>query len=389
VLKARHARLALLVLFAVACGKRGEPQPPLPKAARAVSDLLVEQEATEALLTFSFPDRLLSGAPLTDLQSIEIYRVVNPSAALTSAHPPEAVSSSSGGPHSDRAPGAGARRAASNVRLAEEAFYRDAERKAVLELPALAEHTRGAMIVYRDPLEPLLAKENPPSALAYAVVSVRRGGKRSPLSNIVALSPDIPPGPPAILAVTPEEGRICLEWLEPAEDLLGRKPAHVGGYFVYRRALPEEEYGLPLNAQPVAGTFYVDTTAPYGATLLYTLRATLPDKPRVEGAPATEAAVDYRDVFAPPQPARLLALSEGKLVRLVWNPVAATDLAGYVLFRAEPDGPFVRLNKELITDSFFTDESVEPGRRYRYTVRAVDAAGNQSAPSSEAVAEPF
>jgi hypothetical protein len=377
------------VFLSAACGKRGEPQPPLPKAARAVSDLLVEQEAIEALLTFSFPDRLLSGAPLTDLQSIEIYRVINPSAALTSRPPPSAVSSSSGGQHADRAPGAGARRAASNIRMAEEAFYRDAQRIAVLELAALAEHTRGATIVYRDSLEVLLAKEKTPFALAYAVVSVRRGGNKSPLSNIVVLSPDIPPGPPEILSVTPEEGRICLEWLEPTEDLLGRKPALVGGYFVYRRALPEEEYGLPLNAQPVAGTSFVDTTAPYGATLLYTLRATLPDKTRVEGAPAMEVGVDYRDVFAPLAPVRLLALPEGKLVRLAWDPVAATDLAGYILFRAEPDGPFVRLNKELITDSFFTDESVEPGRRYRYTVRAVDRAGNQSAPSLEAVAEPF
>ncbi|MGH9365465.1 MAG: fibronectin type III domain-containing protein [Thermoanaerobaculia bacterium] len=379
----------MAALFAAACGKKGEPQPPLPKAARAVSDLLVEQEAAEALLTFSFPDRLLSGAPLTDLQSIEVYRVVNPSAVLTSARPPAAAPSSSGGRSSDRAPAAEARRAAANVRLAEEAFYRDAERVAVLELAALAEHTRGATIVYRDPLERLLAREKPPSALAYAVVSVRRGGKRSPLSNIVALSPDIPPGAPAILAVTLEERRICLEWLEPAEDLLGRKPAHVGGYLVYRRALPEEEYGPPLNREPVAGTSYVDTAAPYGATLVYTLRATLPGKPRVEGAPATEAAVDYRDVFAPPRPARLLALSEEKLVRLVWDPVAAPDLAGYVLFRAEADGPPARLNKELIPDSFFTDESVAPRRRYRYTVCAVDTAGNQSPPSSEAIAEPF
>ncbi len=337
-------------------------------------------------MTFSFPDRLLTGAPLTDLQSIEIYRVVNPSAALTAPRP---AAASSAGPRTDQAPAAGARRAASNVRLAEEAFYHDAQRIAVLELPALAEHTRGATIVYRDPLAPLLAREKPPSALAYAVVSVRRGGKKSPLSNIVALSPDIPLGPPAILAVTPEEGRICLEWQEPEEDLLGRKPAHVGGYFIYRRALPEEEYGAPLNAQPVAGTSYVDTMASYGATLVYTLRATLPDKPRVEGAPAAEAGVDYRDVFPPPQPSRLQALSEGRLVRLVWDPVAAPDLAGYMVLRAEGKGVPVPLTKELISDPFYTDESVEQGKRYRYTVAAVDRVGNVSEPSPEAVAEPF
>ncbi len=37
----------------------------------------------DAVLSFSFPDRLLTGAPLTDLETIEVYRVVKPSPALT------------------------------------------------------------------------------------------------------------------------------------------------------------------------------------------------------------------------------------------------------------------------------------------------------------------
>ena len=55
--------LALTALFTVACGKKGDPQAPLPRGPRAVSDLAVEQEGDDAVLTFSFPDRLLTGAP--------------------------------------------------------------------------------------------------------------------------------------------------------------------------------------------------------------------------------------------------------------------------------------------------------------------------------------
>jgi fibronectin type 3 domain-containing protein len=40
-------------------------------------------------------------------------------------------------------------------------------------------------------------------------------------------------------------------------------------------------------------------------------------------------------------------------------------------------------------ETFFTDASSRRGVRYRYTVVAVDAAGNRSPPSAEAVAEPF
>ncbi len=356
----------------------------MPRGPRAITDLAAEQEGAEAVLTFTYPDRLLTGQPLTDLAWIDVYRVVNPSAALTAPRP------AAGGPapRTDEAPAAGARRAAAAARAAEEAFLRDAERVFRLPVGALAQHTRGATIVYRDLLVPLLkAGGGLPSSLAYSVVSVRRTGERSPLSNIVLLSPAVPPGPPTILAVTPEEGRICLEWLPPASDMLLR-PVTVGGYFVYRRTLPEEDYGQPLNTAPYPGTSYVDAGAPYGK-LVYTVRATLPDKPKVEGAPADEAPVDYRDIFPPPAPARLEALPEAGLVRLVWDPVAAADLAGYIVFRAEGSGEFSRLTKEPIKDSFLTDTQVVSGHRYRYSVRAVDTAGNQSPPSPEAIAEPL
>lgn len=296
------------------------------------------------------------------------------------------------GPKTDQAPAAGARRVAVTARQAEQAFYTQAERIASLPVGEIARRTRGASIVYTDPLPPVLAKVRPLSSIAYAVVSVRRGGERSPLSNIVTLAPEVPPAAPVLLAVTPEEGRICLEWLEPVTDLLGGKPAKIGGYFVYRRTLPEDDYGDPLNAKPSQGPGYVDTTAPYGSAVVYTVRATLPDKPKIEGPPSDEAAVAYRDVFPPPAPPRLDALSEAALVRLVWDPVAAPDLAGYAVFRSEvgaaPATP-VRLNADLVADATYTDSIAKAGHRYVYTVRAVDRAGNVSAASPEAKAEPF
>ena len=374
---------ALLVPLAAACGKKGDPMPPFPRGPNAVSDLAVEQEGAEAVLTFSYPDRLMNGEPLRDIASIEIYRVSDPSPAIAPAKPPAAHRPS---PPGDEAPGSAARREAANVRLAEEAFYREAKRVDALPVTAIAERTRGATVVYHDPLYPLLSAGKPPAALAYAVVTVRRGGERSPLSNIVKLSPDVPPAPPAISTVTAEEGRICIEWIAPPTDLLGR-PAQVGGYRVYRRTLPEEEYGEPLNTEPVTGTNFVDTTAPYGGAHVYTVRATLAGKPKVEGLPALEAGVAYRDVFPPAAPSRVDALPEANAVRLVWEPVPAADLAGYVIFRAEGTGAGVRITEKPVTDTFFTDSSVQPRRRYRYTVVAVDTAGNSSASSPEAIAE--
>jgi hypothetical protein len=144
-----------------------------------------------------------------------------------------------------------------------------------------------------------------------------------------------------------------------------------------------------LNAEPIVGTNFVDTTAPFGGSHVYTVRATLAGKPKVEGLPATEAGVAYRDVFPPPAPGRVDALSEGNAVRLVWEPVPVADLAGYLLFRAEGDAAPVRVTEKPITETFYTDSAVQPRRRYRYTVVAVDTAGNASASSPEAVAETY
>lgn len=385
------AAAVLLFLGTMAgCGKKGDPQPPFPRGPRAITDLAVEQEAADTVLTFSYPDRLLDGRPLTDLASIEVYRVVNPSPALTTTRPAgPSPPGGSGAARGDTAPAAGARQAAVNQRVAEQAFYRDAERITTLPVGELARHTRGATIVFRDPLPPVFARKPPPTSLGYAVVSVRRGEERSPLSNIVTIAPEIPPAAPVLLALTPEEGRICLEWLPPERDLFGQPGAKVGGYFVYRRALPDEDYGEPLNPKPVAGTGYVDAGPPYGSKLVYTVRATLPGKPRIEGAPSEEAGVDYRDRFPPPAPARLDALPEASLVRLVWDPVGAPDLAGYAVFRSESGAEPARLGSGLLPDSFYEDATAQRGHRYTYTVRAYDHAGNESPPSPPAVAEPF
>jgi hypothetical protein len=378
----RRAALLLGLITLASCGKKGDPEPPIPRGPRGVTDLSVEQEGGQAVLTFSYPDRLLTGAPLTDLAVIEVYRVVGASAAIT--QPPRGAAS---GPRTDEAPAAGARRIAQAARLAQESFYREAKLVASLPAASLGEYSHGASVVYRDDLLALLEKGDVP-ILAWAVVSGRREGERSPLSNIVTLAPEVPPQAPVLGDVLAEEGRVCLEWTAPGKDLLDR-PATPGGYFVYRRTIPQEEYESPLNGAPVAGTSYVDTAVSNGSAYFYTVRATVADKPRVEGPPAEEAGIVYRDVYPPAAPVRLDALSEADVVRLVWDPSTSPDAVGYLVFRAEGESPPVKLTPTPLTDTFFNDSSVPAGRRYRYTVRAVDAAGNLGSPSPEAVAEPF
>jgi hypothetical protein len=62
-----HRAVLLLVLAFLpalglaGCGKKGDPQAPVPRGPRAASDLAAEQEGLSAVLSFSYPDRLLTG----------------------------------------------------------------------------------------------------------------------------------------------------------------------------------------------------------------------------------------------------------------------------------------------------------------------------------------
>jgi hypothetical protein len=62
---------ALLVL--PACGKRGDPLPPLPRYPQAVTGLVVSQRGTEVVLSAIAPRVTISGAPLGVFE-VEIFR---------------------------------------------------------------------------------------------------------------------------------------------------------------------------------------------------------------------------------------------------------------------------------------------------------------------------
>jgi fibronectin type 3 domain-containing protein len=82
---------------------------------------------------------------------------------------------------------------------------------------------------------------------------------------------------------------------------------------------------------------------------------------------------------APPQPAA---------VSLVWAIASDAGVAGYAVYRSEQDGVRgARLNEQLLGSPTYRDGSVAAGRRYFYSVTAVDAAGNESAPSTAVEAQ--
>ncbi len=377
----RLFRILLLPLAAAACGKKSEPLPPVPPLPSRTTDLKVEQQGETAELSFTFPSRRMDGSLLTDLDAVEIYRIAGPGASLT-ALPPAAAAKS--GASADRAPISGQRRRAEASRMRERSFFESATKIAEVRSDLFPSATRGSQFLYHDSLADILKSERETSELGYAVVTVRRNGLRSEISNVATIKPVLPPAAPENLLAIPEANRVCLSWQPPPPG-----KAEVLGYKVYRRRLEEDDYGRPLNSEPSAGTDYADTTAAYGSVYVYTVTAVPKDHPNSEGPPAIQFGIRYDDVYPPPAVTRVDALPEQTLVRLHWSPVEAPDLAGYEVFRSENGGPERRLNDQPLTESSFVDSPVEVGKTYSYRVRSVDKAGNASEPSPSAAARPF
>ncbi|MGH9443423.1 MAG: fibronectin type III domain-containing protein [Thermoanaerobaculia bacterium] len=378
----RLCGILLLVLAAAACGKKSEPLPPVPPLPARTTDLKVEQQGVLAEISFTFPSGKMDGSPLTDLDAVEIYRIAGPAASLSA--PPAGASR---GGSADHAPISGQRRRAQALRMREAAFFDSAAKIAVLKSDLFPSATRGSQLVYNDSLSELLKAPGPVSEIGYAIVTVRRNGLRSEISNIATLKPVAPPAAPRDLLATAEENRICLTWQPPpGEETRG---SEIAGYNVYRRRLEDEDYANPLNPAPVESTDYADASAAYGSVYVYTVTAVPKDHPKSEGPPAIQFGIRYDDVYPPPAVSRLDALPEQTLVRLHWPPVEAPDLAGYDLYRSENGGPEAKLNEKPLTEPSFVDTRVAVGKHYSYRVRSVDRKGNASLPSPAAEARPF
>src|SRR5512132_2849574 len=64
----------LLFSLLLACGKRGDPRPPVPVIPKATSDLVVTQRGSKVILTWSYPSLTTSGQNLHEVRRVVLYR---------------------------------------------------------------------------------------------------------------------------------------------------------------------------------------------------------------------------------------------------------------------------------------------------------------------------
>jgi hypothetical protein len=356
-----------LILLAVACGKAGPPTAPVPEIPKAVTDLVVSQRGTKVILRWSYPSLSTSGKTLTEgIRKIVVYRYdeplpqsLVPQLTGAEAKPVRDLFAKIDGPRPIQYPKVAAPVAEINGD----------------NLPAFSQ---GAKIVFDDEL-PVQAAGSSPMRYTYAVVTE---GKKaaSGLSNFAPVVPlDVATAPGAFAAkLTPEA--VVLTWDVPKTAKSGAANPAITGYTIYRSIT--KDVGDALTTVPPTEAKFADK-APYG-TYTYAVTAQASGEPSVaESALSTTVAVDFKDLLPPPVPANVTALAEETSVRLVWDPVDAPDLAGYIVYRTS-GGVRSRLTPALLTETNFRDATTPAGVPCVYSVTSVDKSVNESAEAKSA-----
>jgi hypothetical protein len=377
-------KLAVLFLFAVvACGKRGDPHPPVPVIPKATTDLLVAQRGPKVLLSWGYPSLTTAGKSMTGIKHIVVWRSIEETPVATAASPapvspalrePESAVAQNMQPFTKVPP------------LSAPQFLKRRARIDSIEAAKLPAATTGARLTYED-TPPIHGSDGRPIRVTYAVVTEGTSAS-SDLSNLVPIVPmDVPVAPTALTATARREG-VVLTWAAPDTSISGAKKPSIAGYNIYRfpHDQPADEFATPVNTSPVTAATYTDNPS-YGPHDYFVTALAAAGSPRIESDPSPIAGAIFKDLVPPPPPTGLTALVETGAVRLVWNPVEAPDLAGYKVYRTEGSGienlhsvgtipmtPIV-----LLTATNYRDTGVERGISYYYEVVSVDKTGNESA----------
>jgi len=106
-----------------------------------------------------------------------------------------------------------------------------------------------------------------------------------------------------------------------------------------------------------------------------------------ESEDSSIAEVFAHDVFPPDPPKNPQAVANSlgaeRSIDLSWTPNAERDLAGYNVYRHEPEfsTKVEKVNPELLSGASFKDMTVKAGHKYEYVITAVDIHNNESKPS--------
>lgn len=197
----------------------------------------------------------------------------------------------------------------------------------------------------------------------YYVVAKDSDGNKSDISSIVQLKFEdlVPPTVPLSVTGNVYGGSVELSW-QPSQDNF-----QVKGYIVTRD-------GTEICTTP--NLSYINTGLTAGQTYIYTIKA-YDESGNVSDASEslTITAKQAEDTTPPTIPSYVTGSVYGSSIQLNWAP--SLDDSGTITYRISRNGVEIA----QITDTKYTDFSIQQGNSYSYFIQAYDESGNLSAAS--------
>lgn len=351
-----HSRLGTFFIYAAllsapGCAKIADPLPPEILVPEAATDLMARQYANHIILSVSLPQRNTNGTAVTTLKSVEVYRLLEDF------------------PGSD------------SVKKVPETLFRQTA-DPIMSIPEtrISEFRRENLLVFEDTLSGIQSSLLFKRVFRYAVLFVNKKNQAAGFSNQAVIAPIAIPPPPEKISARVSEDSIHLQWTHPEKNMNGSEPSLNLGYNVYRTTDPEKFPAKPVNSSPLKKMefkdvhFEFDRTYYYRVSVVGSLRNST-----AESAPSEDLTVTPRDVFPPLPVENFSAIQDDGTVLLVWYPSPSADTAGYRIYRMDTDsGTEQPLQEKLLRKNSFRDTDTVSGKKYSYTIKAIDAHGNES-----------
>jgi hypothetical protein len=145
------------------------------------------------------------------------------------------------------------------------------------------------------------------------------------------------------------------------------------------RIFRAEGDGQPQKLADSDGPPYLDATTAFGTHYRYLIQAIAAENQWSVVSDAAE--IIPIDKFPPAVPEDLSAVPTPQSIELSWTRNTETDFRGYNIFRSVDNASFEKI-ASFVEKPTFSDSKVEAGKKYRYTVSAVDLTGNESIQSA-------
>jgi glycosidase len=187
----------------------------------------------------------------------------------------------------------------------------------------------------------------------------------------------------SVPALTVGDFRVLLA--DDAADVgaYGRKSGSSAAIVVLNRSASSQAVHVPTGGYLRDGVVFSQRFPAGGPSATSASGELVVTVPALSGLVLVANAV--QDLVGPAAPTSLVATAGDGVVDLAWS--APAGASSYHVYRSPVTGGGYELMGTTSTTAF-NDTSVRNGTRYFYVVRALDAAGNEGAPSNEAAATP-